>query len=62
MFSMFSMLSQIMENPENPENPDTEEKEEIKYDPKNAETQCVKNKNGLYCAAYLAGNGYDMDY
>lgn len=25
-------------------------------------TQCVDNKNGDYCAAYLANNGYKMDY
>ena len=25
-------------------------------------TQCVNNKNGDYCAAYLANNGYKIDY
>ena len=26
------------------------------------EQECVTNRNGLYCAEYLAKNGYKMDY
>lgn len=32
------------------------------YTSTTAKTECVTNKNGAYCAVYLAENGYNMDY
>lgn len=49
-------------NQEEPTEPTEPTKEPAEYDPSKPKKECVTNKNGKYCAAYLAGNGYDMDY